>query len=296
VEKPIGAVCMEAKISILGLKWDNIIAISTWTAESYALAKDIRIQLFAGYGEDGYNNIIFDGSIIYAMPTMPPNIWINIIAISGAWRSRSVFDKDFGLDTDKPVPFREYLKILCNFIGDSSPNMSKLTIPETYENLPYFGRGSNMQDVFDEIVNACKRHNAIVYEDIDADGNSHFTFENAIDDKDFVKDRAVLTEAKELHTISAKNGMIGIPRVTFAEIEVTKFLDTSLNRGGFLYLETEFAPGDVVSGGSYSSQNGYYRINNIRHHGHLRGQEWYSTFKAYRWDDNYAGGEKKFGE
>lgn len=296
ISKPIGAVCMDAKISILGLSWDHIVAISTWTAQDFALAKDIRIQVFAGYGKDGYANCVFDGSIVFAMPTMPPNMWLNIQAISGVSRSRHVFDQDFGVSREGPVSFREYIKILCEKLGDKNPNVSQLTIPDSQETLPYFKGGSTLQDVYDALVLACSKHKAIVWEEINESGTSHFVIQNAVNDEDYTSNPDIFAEAKRLHTISQNTGMIGIPKVAFAEIEVTKFLDTSMDRGGFFYLETAYAPGDVVTGGNYSSQNGFYRINNIRHFGHLRGQEWYTTFKAWRWDDNAAGGEKRYGE
>lgn len=287
ISRPIGGVYLKANISILGLSWDTICALATWTSDGWSLVKNIRIQVFAGYGERGYDTCIFDGNIINATSTMPPQIWLNILAYSGQWRSFYVLD---GNPTkESQLKFTEYMTRLANFIG-ASIDFSRCTdIEDNYLATKVFSQGSTYQSIAEYMYNLALSKGMMMYEDIDGNGKSCFYLVNQYLDYS----PSQLEAAKRDHTISAANGMIGIPKITFAEAEVTKFLDTSLERTYFFYLDTVYAPDDKFSKQN-GIVNGFYQINNIRHRGHLRGQEWYTTVKGYRYGDDGNGKLKKF--
>ena len=276
ISKPFAAVCMDAKISIGGMSWKNIMAVSTWTGEATAFAKNIRIKVCAGYGKDGYENEIFDGTVIYAMPTTtPPDIWLNVVARSGYYRNNIKFQKFNGNKTASTKNWFEtvagYINATCDFNMD---------VVGQERSLPDFGTGSTFEDVKQRIWEEADSLGMVVWERIDNEGNSVFVFE----DKGIVK-HPNADFIKKNYTISENTGMIGIPKTNFAEVEVTKFLDTSFHRGGYFYLDSKYAPKINVIDEETGAMNGIYRINHIRHFGHLRGEAWYTTFKAWRFYD-----------
>jgi len=284
IAKPFGAVCMDAKISIAGMPWKDILAVSTWTGEATAFAKNIRVQVCAGYGQKGYEDIIFDGTVIYAMPTTPPNIWLNICARSGYYRNNRKLQIFNGNATKMT---RDWFTTVAKYITNAQKpcDFTNLTVPDQMRSLPDFQPGSTFEDVKDAIWKEADALGIVVWERIDAKGESYFVFE----DKSIKPNRLTEAEKNNIRAnflISEDTGMIGVPKTNFSEIEVTKFLDTSFNRGGYLYLESKYAPNiNSADDKPNGQQNGIYRINHIRHHGHLRGDEWYSTFKAWRFYD-----------
>ena len=284
IAKPFGAVCMDAKIAIAGMPWKNIVAVSTWTGEATAWAKNIRIQVCAGYGEKGYQDIIFDGTVMYAMPTTPPNIWLNIHARSGYYRNNRKCDIQNGNEKKKT---REWFATVARYITKAKEpcDFNRLTIDDQMRTLPSFPPGSTFEDIKKAIWREAESQGIVVWERIDAEGESYFVFEDRKIPRDALTDKQKNSIRAE-YTISEENGMISVPKTNFAEVEVTKFLDTSFNRGAFFYLESKYAPNiNSVDDKPNGQQNGIYRINHIRHHGHLRGEEWYTTLKAWRfWD------------
>jgi hypothetical protein len=74
--------------------------------------------------------------------------------------------------------------------------------------------------------------------------------------------------------ISEASGMIGIPKVDYIGAEIKMLLDTTIKRGDTVHLTSNRIP----------AASGYYRVYHIRHEGHLRGEEWYTTVKAWRLD------------
>ena len=297
ISKPVAAVCMDAKISIGGMSWEHIFAVSTWTGEATAFAKNIRVRVCAGYGDEGYKNVIFDGTVIYAMPTTtPPDIWLNIQARSGYYMSNIKFQHYNG---NKAVPTREWFRTLAVEYLGSTIDYQGLTIPDQKRSLPDFGPESTFQDIKNRMYDEADDLGILIWERIDEKGKSNFVLEDKnvakIANEDYIRKNYVISES---------TGMIGIPKTNFAEVEVTKFLDTSFHRGGYFYLDSKYAPNinriDETPGAE--KMNGIYRINHIRHFGHLRGNAWYTTFKAWRFYDKatsdqwqiYSSANKRF--
>lgn len=72
--------------------------------------------------------------------------------------------------------------------------------------------------------------------------------------------------------ISAKSGLIGIPTPTEAGINLQVLMDVSLSPLQTIYVQSEHLP----------LYNGKYNIINIRHHGSLRGRDWYSDLECVK--------------
>lgn len=277
ISKPIGAVCMDATISILGMSHDHIRMLTTWAADAVAFAKPNRIQVWAGYT----NNVfcIFDGSIIYAIPTMPPDVWLNINARSGYYRCAIVKTGDVSLLESDLKPFPKWVKDMCTFIGIDYDTTAIDEITDTVTFKAYIGTVT-LQEVIYDLKRECDKRNCIMIESVQTSGKSKFDFK-----------KRYTTTSSSPYVISKDTGMIGVPKITWNEIEVTTLLNGIGEglRGNFIDVYSRFAmPGLFDKNGNkrdiddINIYHAEYRVNNVRYHGHLRGDEWYVTYKAWR--------------
>lgn len=76
----------------------------------------------------------------------------------------------------------------------------------------------------------------------------------------------------DIPVISAESGMIGIPTPTEAGINLQILMDVSLQPLQTIYVKSKHL----------SLYNGKYNIINIRHHGALRGRDWYSDLECVK--------------
>ena len=72
--------------------------------------------------------------------------------------------------------------------------------------------------------------------------------------------------------INANSGLIGIPTPTEAGINLQILMDVSLSPLQTIALDSKYLP----------LYNGKYNIINIRHHGSLRGKDWYSDLECVK--------------
>jgi len=292
IDKPLACACLNADISIMGLSLDHIHEITSWTAEGLAYARRNRIRVYAGYADssrtDNGEMLLFDGDIINAIPSSPPDMWVNIRARSGHYRMNHVVNKFFP-NKDAPSALKmtedeikekffdkegrckftfppKYLFEQCfKEIGCECKWDVKRKIPDT-EKYPGLLVSGTEQDLVRMLYNVNRSKFALTEEIIteaeskDKAGMSRFV----------VSDASV--DAGNPIKVSSRDGMIGIPKVDFSGVQVTKFLDTSIERLGFIQLESKMIP----------SADGIYRIYEVIHEGHLRGQHWQTTMKCWR--------------
>lgn len=295
IDKPLACSCLEADISIMGLSLEHVHEITSWTAEGLAYARRNRIRVYAGYADNSRSDngemLLFDGDIISAFPSSPPEMWVKIRARSGHYRINHVVNKFFpNADAPDAIHMTEdqikkryfdnegkcrrtfapkYLFEQCfKEIGCECKWDVKRKIPET-ERYPGILVNGTQQDVVRMLYNV-NRNKFRVCEEIiteaenkDKAGMSRFV----------VSDASV--ESSNPMKVSMKTGMVGIPKVDYSGVQVTKFLDTSVERLGFIQLESKMIP----------SADGIYRIYEVIHEGHLRGQHWQTTLKCWRFYD-----------
>ena len=77
-----------------------------------------------------------------------------------------------------------------------------------------------------------------------------------------------------IREISEETGMVFVPDIDYIGVTARIFLDTRIKRGDTINLVSKRIP----------AANGLYYVNNIRHQGHLRGSNFYTTIKARRKD------------
>lgn len=284
ISKPVGAVCLDAKISVLGLSWDNIVKYATYAADAIAYAKKYRIRVFAGYGSDENAKCIFDGYITRAMPaTPPPDIWLEITARSGLIREFSDFSQSPADSKEDVVTAKEYFKKLCDFIR-AGCNTERLKRQANIKlKLPIFPKASTHKDVVKMMIMNAKRNDIIMIETVDDEGRSTFKFMDRYSSKGSSPDDPI--------EVSVETGMIGIPQMNWAEITVRRLLtvDKLDVCGNFLRVKSRMAlPGLLKTKGERADEkttdifSADFLVNNVRYIGHMRGNEWYVEYKAWR--------------
>ena len=79
-----GTVFSQGTISVCGLSKEHINQLTTFQGAYLATQNDKYIRLTAGYvdGKDDESAVIFDGLIFKAIPTMPPDVWLNMEVFS----------------------------------------------------------------------------------------------------------------------------------------------------------------------------------------------------------------------
>ena len=79
-----GTVFSQGTISVCGLSQEHINQLTTFQGAYLATQNDKYIRLTAGYvdGKEDNSAVIFDGLIFKAIPTMPPDIWLNMEVFS----------------------------------------------------------------------------------------------------------------------------------------------------------------------------------------------------------------------
>lgn len=246
VDKLMSSVMNKASVDICNLAQEDIEYLTTYTSQFIAINERKRIRIFAGYEEDGVS-LIFDGDIVEAMPTNPPDRWIRCKALSGYYSNKETISKTLNGD----LPVKDLCTEASNILG----------LPLTYE-------ATSVKKVKDfsftgdklKILNALNEIGGIMaYED---DGNL-FVIDND-------KPRTTLP----VRYISETSGLIGVPKPDPIGIECTVFLDNSLKIGQQIYIESKIFP----------SASGIYYIYEMKHSGDLRGQEFYTQIKARRFN------------
>ena len=294
ITHPIGSAESEANISICGLSFERIMQLMSWSGEATAYSRCWMIRVYAGYGyNDDDADIIFEGVILTAMPTMPPDIWLNIYARSHYANRYQFFTVDtsvFAGNTDRMVTVKEALQVLCKAINASDnldgedTDIDQSILNTTKVALPVFSEAATYYNIESAIAKICKTNNLTYVKRIQPSLLTAIDFAPYLYANDYVP--------KPRLKISAENGMIGIPKMRFEGIEVTSLLSNNEKdlRLDMFAVNSRFAmPGmfgqNVAVEDNRQNKGVFdavYRCISIRYHGHLRGNEWFVTYNGTR--------------
>lgn len=275
IEKPLAAVAQRAKISIYGMNRDLIDSVSTWTSEALAMSKDIRIDVFAGYEDDV--RCIFSGTILYAMPTQPPERALNIEAQSGLFRRAIGINRDACISTEKDKLltvdewFNDAAKLINGVVNTSKYKQSKAN----HITQASFQNTDTHEDVFKRMWLQAQRlipKAYLIEKNRSASGEYQFELVEATPENVGIS----------TININKNTGMIGLPTVRYNDIEVTTLMNVSAELCEYINLGTDFIPHNGRIPDQDESMQSLYYISSIKHHGRLRGEKWYTTFSAWR--------------
>ena len=265
----------EASISVLGLSRETIQFLATYRPTGLEINSQKRIRIYASYENMG-DCLIFDGDIIKAVPSLPPNNWLEITARVGNYRATSLLSYAI----NGAIRLEDLIKGICE----------KTSLKPVYIN-----------ETSKEVMEAKKK----MVHGFDCSGTLYDLLQsiNRISDFSVREDNGeLICKLRDNHKVGTakvivlnqKTGMIGPPEILVGTVDkgaktkdepstlrlkVKCFINPNINLWNCVYVQSVYLP-DV---------NGLYTVTEIKYNGHLRGQEWYMILTltaAYRGGNN----------
>lgn len=257
------------RVSICGLSMDTIAMFTSFWSEDTELAKKKIVKVSAGYeGQDNQESkmgTIIEGSIVSAIPTMPPDIWLNCEVIN----SYETKFQTFSFTMKGKYTLKQIVENIANFLKlepviriDKSSYLNR-----QLKNISFLGNKfdlvSKIEDMFPIDEKKDKNGGIIAY----------------IEDNSLVVDYSDLelnqyNRNGEPILIDKSNGMVGVPEPMWAgqAVKITTLLNPAIKTGDVIQLKSDLIP----------SLNGYYYVFTISYEGQFRGTNWYSSFVCKR--------------
>lgn len=246
VDKTMSAVMNKANIEICNLTSADIEYLTAYTSQFLVLQERKRIRIYAGYEEDGVG-LIFDGDIVEAIPTSPPERWLKCKALSGYYANKDTISETLAGD----IPVATVCYSCADLLG--IPLIYEATSVKKVSDFSFTGDKQKIIRELNEIGDIT------AYED---DGSL------------VVLDKGQPRGTLPIRRIGEDSGLIGIPKPDAMGVSLQVFLDNALKIGQQIYLESKIIP----------ACSGIYYIYELQHTGDLRGQDFYTNIKARRFD------------
>lgn len=255
IERKAGAIQCFADVSVCGLNKDDILHYISFAAQWREFNKRKYISIYAGYEDEGGAQKLFEGDVYHALPTMPPDVWLNMKARTGHYLQQTVASKSIL----EPMKLPDVCENAANWMGMKllwmvqNPAANEIIINQfqctgSLANLP-----KQMQDLAPDYIIVSVNTKTGCVEIVDKDN--------------------IQTQAKML-TVTKDTGLLGIPNPSPWGVEFEMRLCPSIQRFQPIHIESEMIP--LI--------NGEYSVATYTHSGHLRGQEWKTKVKARRID------------
>lgn len=235
---------------VLGLSSDHINELTVWNPVD-ALKNSREIKVFAGYESDKQKSPIARGFIFKAMPTPPPDMWIN-------------FECMISIKNKIPIEEEEHMR-----------NVEIIKVAEKICRL------NGYKFIWKSAISKSARVNFMVSGS--ADGLIK-NFERAFnvvavlgdeDDISFYDNKAWnrFEVPNNISTvINTETGLLMVGNVDMAGATVRTRLNDRYQLFDWVRLESSLIP----------KANGNYFVLSKRHVGHLRGNEWYTELQMLR--------------
>ena len=242
--------------SILGLTREHINALTVWD-RGRALQKKRYIEVYAGYSSNGddMSKPIFAGYVMNAIPTSPPEMWMNFECIM-AW------DKDqcvTGVETMRNASPRQILQKIAEILEVDFNHTSLMSSTIKWDDEKHtfsFDGKKKVQLTYD----FAHQFNCIC---IDQNGTIV-----AADRRGWLK--APKRIARE---VSQDTGMLAVGNVDIAGAKVVHRLDNTFSLLSWVDVKSRLIPN--------MDARPYY-VSAFRHTGHLRGDKWQTELELIR--------------
>lgn len=244
-----------ASFQIANLKRERIEYLTSFASQWVNMEKHRRIRIKAGYvdkdvKDKGLNaGIIYDGDLLSAIPTQPPDVWLECEGLSGMYDNQKIG----ALSIKGKVKVSEIAKTIANKLKLKFINELTAKNDKTVDGFYHSG---GMSDLTDEINNLGI---ATVFID---DDTLH------IQDND----PKIPTNTDTVPVVSMETGLIGIPRPDPLGVRFTVQLTSKYKLGEALKLESKAIP----------SCNGIYYPYIITYRGSLRGAQFVTELDCRR--------------
>lgn len=245
-------------VSILGLSLETINRIAVANPKKSNIRMR-RIEVHAGYEKDNIARPLMTGYIYNAIPTNPPEMWLNI-------QCMSITNLLFRL-VDKPVEIASedmkdlFEKGLARAIGHEGKlkwNVEKqIPLPK-----------DSKDDLFSFIVDGMK------CEALQKFGQKFGVTVASVKDRIVAVDQGsqLLKPSGSIQTIDLEHGLIGMNDITFYGCKIDRRLDDTVGYNDWVRLKSQIV--------GLASDD--YRVTGITHTGHFRGKEWTTTLECLR--------------
>lgn len=247
IEK-IGDVYAKFSCGILGLSRESINKLTVFNPAD-AVRACRKIEVHAGYRDGTKNHLLCKGYIFNAMPTPPPEMWLNMDCLISAGEKIPV-DPAFTM-SNKPAI--EVFRKICSLCGKKSRWECTTLKEETNISFTFEGTCDQLAEKF------ASKFGVVVYED-----NGTFVCVN--------KNGQNNTSPANAERLDSSSGLIAVGGVTVAGATVRTRLNDSYRLFSWVDLQTRLVP----------KANGLYYVLKKRHVGHLRGDEWYTELTLIR--------------
>lgn len=305
---------LRGNVGILGLSSETIRAWASAETPDVNREKARFIRVYAGYNKDGDDDVtqheLFTMPYLGALPTMPPEMWLNFNCPNNVGLlSNRILEAQGGLVSGDFVPGQAKTKDRVygqTIEGLLKEFVKRLNYPEDalkfYVKKGYLNKLPRVR-CFD-FANKTSR-------EVIAEINSWDLVQVSVNvktctapammgltQKSFL--RAFIEvgppwgmgrwglKKRPIKTISADSGMIGLPN--FGDngngtpvVSVKTLLRKDIIINDIIKVESRFM----------ESPYQYYRVNQINYQGEFRGQPWYTTYTAQRYDPNETDPEDK---
>lgn len=249
VSRYIDSPLCEAKISILGLSKNTIDSLVAIEETEKARKKRKRITIYGGYKANPF--VVFSGYIVYAVPTQPPDMWLEITA----WNYYSVYDGNYSISVTEETTLRELLTTASRKIGlDGRIFVDKLIEDKKIKS---FHSSGSLEHIIGDLKSATRTY-------IFIDGGRLCAYSRAKFD------------ASNPSEISLRYGLVGLSEVNYYGFQATMLMDNRIALNNAIELKSELVP----------MSNGKGRVYMISHKGDFRGKEWYTIVQAFRQLEN----------
>lgn len=272
VEKNVGGVRDKAVVSILGLNYATISYFCTFMDDARPIQRRRRVRVYAGYKDEG-ENLMIDGDIVKATPSMPPDNWLNMTVMTNAYRNTEMLT--FGMTPDlfwnwrvkaysqqhgyavKDILDRvvKYAHLKGWRIDYTVQDKTKLNM-SLYKRIKSFDCTGFLQDIIRELNYLGEwiireQDGMLVISDLDPNQN----------------DIGLNSGVK---IISPESGLVGIPQYKYPYCVMTTRITGGIKIFDIVELKCRYN----------IEANGLYKVYTITYEGQLRGQPWFAKLDA----------------
>ncbi len=247
ITKRRGSTMNRAEIAICNLQTSTVEYLTTINALGGNQKERKVLRLFAGY-EDNAGQI-FEGDIIRALPSAPPDVWITAQCLSGYHNNMQLVT----LDLKGGVSAKQ----VCTLVAKQL-NLEldwKSTSKKKLDQFKYQGPMTKAIEELNQIGEI------VVYQD---------------DRYLVVEDEKMTAPAagEWIRTFSLESRLIGLPEPDLFGVKFKVLLDPTLKCGQPIRLESKQIP----------SANGVYYIYSLTHRGELRAEPFYTELSCRTYD------------
>ena len=247
--KYAGDIAAKFTVGILGLSRETIQRLTVWN-KAHALTRARKIAVYGGYEKDGVERPLAEGIIVQAIPTSPPEMWLNFECLVG----RMDYDPQKS-HCVKNATRAFLLELLAKKNGLASRWDAKKVNGNTRVSRFYFKTSPAwMINVF------ASTFGVHVY----IDGNTLVAV-----DRNAWMDDSVVNNAEE---VGPQTGLLNIGNIDLKGATIRRRLDVRSRLMTWIRLVSKIMP---------SASNSYFVIGK-RHVGQFRGQDWYTELQMIR--------------